>query len=547
MRSTSENLFGEDGGPQARRRRKKAASKPVFKPYVQNQTVLLPQSLEEMIPERHLVRVVSATIDKMDVSPLLASYKGGGASAYHPVMLLKVFVYGYLMKIYTSRRLAKAVREDIHFMWLAGMRRPDFRTLNVFRSSRLKETIDAVFTALVTFLDQEQLIHLESYFVDGTMIEANANRHQVVWAKNTRRYKQRTLEKVQALLEKIDTLARQEDLQYGDRDLEELGNESTITAEKLAKHVGDLTALLREQQVKESPSSSAQPPASRGKVEAAVRSLAQEHLPKLTRYEQQERTLGTRNSYARTDPEATVLRTKTEQLLPSYMVVVGTENQFLLHYSLHQRASESDAFLPHLRGAKQRHGRFPRAVIGDAAYGCEENYEVLAEQQIVAYLHYPGYEQERTKRRRLRYDRHDFSYDARQDVYRCPQGRRLLFLQEHHDSTRTGYKTRSRVYQCESCGGCPVRGACLRGSGPRTVSVNLHLERLRQEARARLSSAEGKALYLRRGTEPESVFGDVKENQGFRRFHLRGLAKVNVEVGLLSLAHNIKKLFGLPT
>jgi transposase len=545
MSTEADSLFGEQGGASRppRRRKKKAPSKPVFKPYEQHQTVLLPQSLEEMIPQQHLVRVVNTTIDKMDVGPLLASYKGGGTSAYHPVMLLKVFVYGYLMKLYTSRRLAKALREDIHFMWLAGMQRPDFRTLNLFRSSRLKTTIDAVFTTLVTFLDQEHLINLETYFVDGTTIEANANKHTAVWAKNTRRYKQRTLAKVQALLARIDTLVHQENLHYGERDLEELGTESTLTAEKLASHVAELKTMLREQQQQEHE----QPGQVTRRLEAAVRTLEEKHLAKLVHYEEQEHRLGTRNSYARSDPDATMLRTKTGQLLPAYMIVAGTQNQFLLHYSLHQRASESDAFLPHLRELTKRHGRLPSSIVADAAYGSEENYDVLAQAEVTAYLKYSTYDQERKKRRVLRYDRQDFSYEPEQDAYRCPQGRRLGFLREQADTTRTGYKTRTRLYQCESCDGCPVQEQCLRGKGPRTVSRNPRLEAFRHEARERLSCEEGIALYRQRGTEPESVFGDVKENQGFRRFHLRGVAKINVEVGLLGLAHNIKKLFGRPT
>ena len=336
MSPDSVNLFDEQRPPSHRRRKKKTASKPVFKPYLQDQIVLLPQSLGEMIPAKHLVRVVSATVDKMDIEPLLATYKGGGASAYHPVMLLKVLVYAYLMKIYTSRPIAKAVREDIHFMWLAGMHRPDYQVFNLFRSSRLKGTIDAVFTALVTFLHEEKLINLETYFVDGTIMEADANKHRAVWAKNTRRYKQRLLEKVQALLARIDTLVEHENAQYGNRDLEELGNESTITAEKLQAHVAELNSLLNET-------------AAPRTLSRAVRTLQEKHLPKLAHYEEQERTLGSRNSYVRTDPDATMLRTKAEQLLPAYMVLAGTQNQFLLHYSIHQRASESDALLSHLR------------------------------------------------------------------------------------------------------------------------------------------------------------------------------------------------------
>ncbi len=95
---------------------------------------LLPSSLDELIPTNHLVRTVNAAIEGMDIQPLLKSYKGGGTSSYHPRMLLKVLLYAYTQKIYTSRKIAKALREDITVMWLAGNNKPDFRTINRFRA-----------------------------------------------------------------------------------------------------------------------------------------------------------------------------------------------------------------------------------------------------------------------------------------------------------------------------------------------------------------------------------------------------------------------------
>jgi transposase len=130
--------------------RKPAA--PVFKPYVMNQTALLPPSYEEKIPEKHLVRVVNEAVEKIDVSALLAEYKGGGTSSYHPKMLLKVLVYAYAEKIYSSRRIAKALRENIHFMWISGENCPDFRTINDFRGNRMKAVIADVFSEVLEYL-----------------------------------------------------------------------------------------------------------------------------------------------------------------------------------------------------------------------------------------------------------------------------------------------------------------------------------------------------------------------------------------------------------
>ncbi len=175
-------------------KRKPAA--PVFKPYTMAQPQLLPPSLDELIEPDHLVRVVNAAIDQLDLRPLLAQYPGGGTSSYHPQMLLKVLVYAYCSKIYSSRRIAAALRENIHFMWLSGGNRPDFRTINDFRGQRMKGVIDAVFAEVLQYLVEAGYVQLEHYFVDGTKIAADANQHKVVWAKRTARYQQRVREQI---------------------------------------------------------------------------------------------------------------------------------------------------------------------------------------------------------------------------------------------------------------------------------------------------------------------------------------------------------------
>ena len=152
--------------------------KVTFKSYSVGQMSLLPQSLEELIPEDHLVRVVNAMLDRIDLKPLIAQYEGGGASSYHPLMMLKVLVYAYSEKTYSSRRIAKALRENVNYMWLSGGNQPDHRTLNNFRSGVLKEVVREVFASVVALLAEDGYVKLENYFVDGTKIEANANAHK---------------------------------------------------------------------------------------------------------------------------------------------------------------------------------------------------------------------------------------------------------------------------------------------------------------------------------------------------------------------------------
>ena len=130
---------------------KRKTATPVFKPYVMNQAALLPPSYDELIPANHLVRVVNEAVEKIDVSALLAQYKGGGTSSYLK-MLLKVLVYAYAERIYSSRRIAKVLRENLHFMWISGGSRPNYRTINDFRGSRMKAVIEEIFTAVLEYL-----------------------------------------------------------------------------------------------------------------------------------------------------------------------------------------------------------------------------------------------------------------------------------------------------------------------------------------------------------------------------------------------------------
>jgi transposase len=218
-----------------------------FKAYTMEQASLLPPKLEELIPEDHLVRVVNRVVEAIDLEPLLAKYKGGGTSSYHPRMMLKVLVYAYSEKVFTSRRIEKGLRENVNFMWLAGGNRPDFRTINRFRGVVMKGEVREVFTGVLELLIEEGYVKLENYFIDGTKIGADANLHKVVWAKKTEKYKARLREKIKELLDEIEKVNEQENEAYGDEDLEEMGGKGGIDAEKLKSKVAELNERLRQQ------------------------------------------------------------------------------------------------------------------------------------------------------------------------------------------------------------------------------------------------------------------------------------------------------------
>lgn len=209
--------------------------------------MLIPLDLEEMVPGDHLVRQVDEIVNRIDTSVLDEQYEGGGTSAYHPVMLLKVILYAYSQRIFSSRRIAKALRENIHFLWLSRMNQPDFRTVNRFRGVILRETIENLFTQLVEELINLGLVDLEQYFVDGTKMEANANKYSFVWRKSTENYKVKLQENVKTLLNEVDAVQEWEDGVYGERDLNEMEGGKEITSEDLQRVADKLNEVLRKE------------------------------------------------------------------------------------------------------------------------------------------------------------------------------------------------------------------------------------------------------------------------------------------------------------
>ncbi|MFH1676833.1 MAG: IS1182 family transposase [bacterium] len=512
--------------------------KVIFKPYNPDQMMLLPPSLEELIPEKHLVRVVNETIDKLDLDRFINEYPGGGASSYHPMMMLKVLIYAYTQKVYTSRMIAKALRENVQCMWISGGQKPDFRTINRFRSSRLKGSIDEVFTAVVELLTASGHIRLENYFLDGTKIEANANKYSFVWGRATKKFKARMQKQVKELLRRIDEANEEEEKRYGDRDLDEMGEDAQVTPEMIEEALGKIRKRLDED------------PKDR-ELKKAEKKIRKDYLPRAKKYEEQEKKLGGRNSYSKTDPDATFMRMKEDhmrngQLKPGYNVQVGTENRFIVGFSVHQKPTDTTTMIPHLEKLAGTLEMLPENVIADAGYGSEENYEYLDEMEIGKYVKYNWFDREQKKSfRKDKFSISNLGYDKKADHYTCPAGRKLVFSQERNYRSDAGYESRERVYECENCEGCRHRKRCHKSKFNRRVRVRPGLEAYREEVRKLLTSEKGVKLRARRGTEVETAFAQIKHNMGFRRFLLRGLEKVNVEFGLISIAFNLNKLFNL--
>ena len=504
-----------------------------FKKYDQQQLPILPLDISEMIPEGHLVRIVNSVIDDISWEVFAKAFNNEGQPPYHPRMMMKVLIYSYATKLYTSRKIEKALMQDITYMWVSGMQTPDHNTINRFRSFYFKDILEDVFTHVLDFLHDNGYIKFENYFVDGTKIKADAGKYIYVWKKNVQRYKAQLTQSVKELLNEIDKTNQHEDNEYGGKSLEELGEGKNIDSNKLKKLTEKLNKELEEKAEKKKKRS----------LKSKVKKL-EKKTEKLQEYEKQEQVLGKRNSFSKTDKDATFMRMKgTDELRAGYNQQISTENQFVVNYSVHPNGSDTPTFKRHLKKIVDRGEKYiPKTFTGDAAYGSEENYQALEENQIDNYFKYNSFYRDIKGKNKNPFHKDNMIYDLEKDIFICPAGKQLHFFQQTEITTENGYRTRIKIYNCSDCSDCKLKEKCTKAKGNRSIQLREELEKYKAQARNNLISEKGKRLCKQRGYDVETVFGDIKFNQDYGRFRLKGIQKAEIELGFLSISHNLRKI-----
>ena len=491
------------------------------------QNLLLPPSLDELVPENHMVRVVDAVIDRLDISDILSTYRGGGNSAFNPKMMLKVLVFAYLSNVYSSRRIEELLKRDIYFMWLAGMKRPDFRTINYYRGKRLKEGFDTVFTQVVRLLHEEGFVSLKVQYIDGTKIESVANKYTFVWRGSVEKYDARLKAKTEALLRQIEQNHAIEN--------QENPVPEELTAEEVTKRVERIKEKVDADNL--------------GKEERkSLKQIETDSVPRMNRYREQLETMGSRNSYSKTDPDATFMRMKEDamlngQLKPGYNVQISTENQFITNFGIYQRPTDTLTMISYLESFKARYGMQSEEIVADSGYGSEENYEYMFSNGMTPYVKYNMFHVEQRRGYRNNPFRvSNLFYNPDDDFYVCPMGQKLNFIRQEKRYTASGYQQTVSVYRASRCEGCPLRGQCHKSKRDRQIEVNHTLDDYKARARELLTSEQGIKHRSNRPIEPEAVFGQIKECGRFRRLRLKGLTGAKIDFGLKALAHNLRKL-----
>lgn len=502
-----------------------------FKTITSQQSVLFPSNLSDKIATNHPVRIVNKVVDSLNIDDILSTYKGGGTSSYHPRVMIKILFYSYLNNTYSCRKIARQLEENIHYMWLSGDITPNFRTINNFRSQKLKNQIRNLFSELVKLMVEMGYVSLDTQYIDGTKIEAASNRYTFVWRKSVEKYKEKLEVKVASVLKDIDA-SIDSDVATQDESDEFKAIDSSELEQRIAL-LNERIEELNKQQQKQ------------------VKQLKEDALPRLKKYERQLDTLGDRNSYSKTDPDATFMRMKEDhmkngQLKPAYNVQISTENQILTNFSMHQRAGDPATFIPHIEQFNQFYNKYPEVAVADSGYGSEQNYKYAENQEIEAFIKYNYFHKEQKKA----YKKNPFLtanlfYNPEGDFLICPMGQRMNKVGTARKVSDLGYISLVSIYQAQNCHGCPLKSGCHKSKYNRRIEINHELNRLRKTAREKLLSETGVYHRGKRPIEPEAVFGHIKYNNKFNRFSLKGLEKVEIEFGLVAIAHNLRKMVSI--
>jgi transposase len=497
-----------------------------IKEYNQGQSVLFPENMDFYIAADSPVRLISHIVDQLDLSEVMESYSGGGCSCYSPRMLLKVLFYGYLNNLYSCRKIARAMEENIHYMWLSGKQFPKYNTINNFRSNHLKNSINSLFTQVVILLVDMGYLTLKEQYIDGTKMESRANKYTFVWRKSVEKYREKLEQKIRCILEEIEAGIASDNLPDDEPP-------APINPEELRKRIAQIN---RESKSK--------------KQQNQIANIENKFIPKLEEYEQKLATCEERNSYSKTDPDATFMRMKEDamkngQLKPAYNLQIATENQFITNLDFYPNPTDTLTLIPFLNLHQSRYGAMPEQAIADSGYGSEENYAFMEGNHIEPYVKY-GYfhrEQQRNYKNNA-FIADNLYYNDNEDYFVCPMGQHMTLVGKSSRKSESGYRSHTHIYQAQNCYGCPLRGLCHKAKGDRQIEVNHTLRAYKRRARELLTSEEGLRHRSRRPIEPEAVFGQTKFNRQYKRFRHFGKDKITMDFAIFAIAFNIGKLWG---
>ena len=477
---------------------------------------------EKVIPAEDSVRLLDQIIEEMELGCLMRAYSDTGRKpATTPRTMLKILVYAAMEHIHSSRRIHTMCLRDLNYIWLLnGEKAPSYHEIARFRSQRLSQCGEELFYQLVGKLREYGEIRYEHLFVDGTKIEANANKYSFVWKKSTNKYETRLDAKVERLLPALCS-------KYG-----VLVNSMEELLEILEGRVNFPFVHGRGRRKSE--------------LQRDIEQL-RELKRRKQKYTQYNETFRGRNSFSKTDTDATFMHMKEDhmrnaQLKPGYNVQFGVEGEYITGVSISSERSDQLTLIPLLESMKS-HGVEYEDVTADAGYESEENYTYFETCKKDCYIKPQNYERSKTRKYKGNMAlRENMAYDAQKDEYTCQFGQKLRAKYVGKRVSKSGFVSEITYYECEDCSACPYKKSCTRAKGNRKLQVSKNFIQQRQASLVRITSEKGILLRMNRSIQSEGAFGVIKQDYGFRRFLLRGHQKVFTEILLLAFAYNLNKL-----
>ena len=499
----------------------------------------LPLNIETIIPEDDSVRLLSQFVEAMDLTDLYSTYER--INSVSPRTLLKIVLYSYMNGDYSSRSMELNCKRDINFMFLLeGAPVPDHATFARFRGIHFAPCARRILAEMSNALFDLGEISGETVFIDGTKIEAAANKYTFVWKKAV------TKNQTKLLIKLADFVAECEQLYdlkivYGD----------TVKMKHVKKLRKKLYALKQSESVvfvhgigkRKTP------------LQKSMETL-EDYLSRLKKYNHQIHICGGRNSYSKTDHDATFMRMKEDsmgngQLKPAYNLQHGVDSEYITWLTTGPQPTDTTTLIPFLKNAEE-HLKFKyKNITTDAGYESEENYVFLEANGQLSYIKPANYEISKTRRYKNDIGKiENMEYDAESDVYICRNAKRLTVDHVRHSKSKTGYVSEKTIYKCEDCSGCPYKAECIKGNNcktpleerTKTVHVSKTFLKYRQEGLERILTDEGIVLRMNRSIQAEGSFGDLKQDMQFRRYISKGTSNVLAESILLAMARNINKL-----
>ena len=499
----------------------------------------LPVDLERIIKINDPVYSFSEVMAHIDLQKYFVEKKEHetGRPRYDREKLLKIVLFAFMEFGYCSVRFIRKLCEtDIRFLWLLDeAEAPSHTKINDFIKYELAFSLVEIFDDINCYIFNQLNVDLNHAYIDGTKIEANANKYTWVWKKGCIKSRNNVFGKISALLEDINAF-----MALYQRAVFEIRQEYAIEyVEYILNTFLEATGMTKEDFVH-----------GKGKHKTAIQRLYEKVYDchkKLKSYAQKIAICGeARNSYSKTDNDATFMRfkkdhMKNDQLLPGYNLQMVICDEFIAHYGVYAYASDMDCFQPLMEGFFNRYGKYPRYPLADAGYGSFNNYLYCELHNMEKYMKFTMYEKESKdgKYRDNPYRASNFDIDH-EGFMVCPNGKRFYFLRSAPVKGNQFGRT-EEYYQCEDCTGCPHREKCHKSKDNRVVRINEELTQFHNEVLNNLNSVHGALLRMNRSIQAEGAFGEIKWNRGYKRLHRRGIEGVILELGLISCGFNLHK------